>query len=211
MGSQLGGIIMFTTILTLLLAFIAGSVGSDGQTSFAKTDHAFRAYMGDLAELAQRWQQTAELIDARGAAGARAILSAPLPEALDHVWADRQDTLRSKAKVYGFYEEEWIRQHHCYALGRWLLDAGRPTLAAARLRGCTPPWQAYQRQEFDRHYARALFESGRFAEAADRLAALDTTGWSTGPLEEHAAWTSGTRAKRTRKAKSRDMSLATRI
>lgn len=179
---------MSTLILTPLLAFIAGVAASQGQTSYVKTNHAFRAYMGDLAELARNRQKAAEMIDEGDAAGARTLLRAPLSEALDQVWVARQDTLRKKAKAHGFYEQEWQRQQDCYALGRWFLDAGRPTLAVAHLKGCTLPRSTNERQEFDRHYARALFESGRFADAADRLATLDITGWSNGPLEKHADW-----------------------
>ena len=188
MGSELGADIMSGIVLTPLLALVAGSASPEGLPSFEETDHAFHAYMADLVELAHRWQRAAELIDMGDAAGAQALLSTPLPEALDDAWVNQQVKLRKRAQMHLFYKSEGIRQRNCHALGRWYLDAGKPTLAVARLQDCTPPMTVWERQEFDRCHTRALFELGRFADAADRLATLDTTGWSPRSLEEHAEW-----------------------
>ncbi len=115
---------MSRIVLTPLLALIAGSASPEGQPSFEKTDHAFQTYMGDLAELAQRWQRAAESIHRRDAAGAQALLSAPLPGALDHVWVDRQDALRKKAKMQALREETSLKDLVIRAVEEYLKKVG---------------------------------------------------------------------------------------
>lgn len=178
--------VMSTIVLFPLFALTATSAFSEVLPPFERTRQEFQAYMADLDLLAQRWQRSAEMIANGDAVHARKLLAAPTPESLDPVWADRQAALLKQARTP--YEKEWLRQQNCYALGRWYLDAGQPTLAAVRLQDCPLPWRAYERHKFGVHHARALFESGRFADAADRLTAMDTSGWPAGRLKEQADW-----------------------
>ena len=173
---------MITWIGRIAMPLLALSGELHANSQVDQLNARFEAYMDDLSQLKQRWELGALLVSQDRSADAEELLRGEVPASLDPMWArwhkQRLDKLPRFAR-------EWQRRARAKQLAEWYADMGQPALAASAFAQCRRPRSIYDANQLARHHSRALAEAGRYAKAAERLAEINTRGWSDRNLRGH--------------------------